>query len=215
MSDEGKEQDLLEFRYLLGAPLAALIEAERQAAIATTEFIKEIGFQPVSSGQEKSQLPANASTPSAEQSIKELGFNFGNLRMITFLYSSRDDKGVQKINTIQIPLLSLIPIPMLQIKQANFEFYAEISEIRPGEILKSDDQGNPTPIPLEPQPVTLMTKMGIAPREKVRHRYQRRNMKVNLTVERSDMPSGLLQLHNLMPQMIQVSSGQDIQDKQE
>jgi hypothetical protein len=100
---------------LIGAPLAALVDAESQAARATAQFIRTVGFEQMG--------PAG----SAEGQTSETDLSdFGKLKMVTFRYDRPVAKNDSQTYKIQVPLLSLVPIPALQIKDAELEFYARI-----------------------------------------------------------------------------------------
>lgn len=86
---------------LLGAPLSAVVEAEAIAARATADFIKEVGF----TGQ------GDAADP-----------DFGKVRTVFFEYERVLVDGTQQTVKIEVPLLSLIPIPSLQVQEANIRF---------------------------------------------------------------------------------------------
>ena len=100
------DQTALSLYELIGAPLHALINAERQAAQATSEFIREVGFEGSTNGSDE---------------------DYGELRMLTFTFSRPDpSRGENQQYEVQVPLLSLLPIPALQIKDAELEYYAKI-----------------------------------------------------------------------------------------
>jgi Protein of unknown function (DUF2589). len=49
------------------------------------------------------------------------------IRFVTFSFTVQD-LGRTKVRTIRVPLLSLLPIPLLQIDQVEYEFYAKVNE---------------------------------------------------------------------------------------
>lgn len=108
-----EENKLVDFRELLAGPLLATIHADFTTAKQFMEFITEYGF-------EKNQT---AETEASDALSK--------LRMITFVYSRYNPQTAQEEEfRLQVPALSLIPLPMLQIDYAEFEFnirvYAEM-----------------------------------------------------------------------------------------
>ncbi len=108
----------LPLHHLVGAPLLALVQAQTQAAQATTEFIEEIGFKkpPTSEGSDGSV--ANLETES-----------FGELRMVTFNYQKPNEFGDLEEYSVQIPLLSLVPIPAIQIKDAELDYTIKVTDV--------------------------------------------------------------------------------------
>jgi len=91
----------LQLSELLGAPMCAIVEAEAQAARATAEFIKEVGF-----------VGAGDATSS----------DYGDARMVSFSYMRRDANGAETKASLQIPLLTLVPIPAIQVAEATIDF---------------------------------------------------------------------------------------------
>lgn len=86
---------------LLGAPMAAIVQAEAIAAKATADFIKEVGF-----------------TNENDSSDPE----FGTVRNISFSYNRINADGSSDITSISVPLLTIIPIPSIQVAEAEIEF---------------------------------------------------------------------------------------------
>lgn len=89
------------FDNLIGAPLGACISAQQQAAQTTMDFIKMMGF---------------------EESDSEKEDSFGKARMICFEYNTPQGK-----TAIKVPLLSIIPVPYLQIDNVDIEFTADVT----------------------------------------------------------------------------------------
>lgn len=97
----------LPFRELLGILVGDLIVAETQAAKASADFLREAGFL----------------------GGKGASDDWGKLRFVTFSFEVEDPNG-KKVRTVRVPLLSLLPIPLQQIDQAEYEFYAKVNEVR-------------------------------------------------------------------------------------
>ncbi|GMQ28706.1 DUF2589 domain-containing protein [Algoriphagus confluentis] len=92
---------------LLGAPLAAVVQAEAIAAKATAEFIQEVGFSKTSTSSEE---------------------DFGEVRNIIFSYQKVEADGSSKTAKIAVPLLTIIPIPSLKVAEAEIEFDLALSQ---------------------------------------------------------------------------------------
>src|SRR5439155_11165165 len=88
---------------IIGAPLVAIVQAQIQAARATVEFIEKVGF--ITEGEHKAS---------------EL--DIGSLRMAEFRYSKLDENGKTAEFVAKIPVLSLVPIPGIQVKNAKISF---------------------------------------------------------------------------------------------
>ena len=94
---------------LISQPLVSTLEADCQTAQRFVEFITEYGLEEV----DNVTLPGE-STPS-------------KLKMITFVYRQVDPVDRQeKLFQVQVPLISLIPLPLLQIERAEFDFNIRI-----------------------------------------------------------------------------------------
>jgi uncharacterized protein DUF2589 len=160
----------LPFRELLGTLLGGLIVAETHAAKATADFLREVGFVGDGHGDD----------------------HWGELRFVTFSFKVEGLNG-EETRTVRVPLLSLLPIPLQQIDQAEYEFFAKVNEVkkiqpapRKKYELGSSAYGLAQPLvdlecevaPYSAEPVS--TKKGAAP-----------SVRVKLTMRQADLPAGL------------------------
>lgn len=99
----------VDFGSLIGAQLSALIEAEAEGAEKSAEYIENVGFEKQADGTLK-------------------------LRMVVFEMPRRDVDGVVRTHSIQVPVLTLVPIPLLTIEEAELEFDLLIEDIRSEEV---------------------------------------------------------------------------------
>src|SRR5262245_29108466 len=113
------DKEILSLYQLIGAPLMAVVQAEAQAAQASADFIKEIGFE------RKLPSAAVADKPEDTRSLQE-GGNFRDLTMLQFKHDVRGSDGVVRTHQMNVPVLSLFPIPLLQVKDAEFDFAIRI-----------------------------------------------------------------------------------------
>lgn len=95
---------------LIGSPLAALVQAEARAAMTTAEFIEEVGFR-------------------VEENESDGAKRDPRLRMARFRYTKPGVNGEPAEFTVEVPLLSLMPIPALQIKEATVGLVARITDL--------------------------------------------------------------------------------------
>ncbi|MFN0200532.1 MAG: DUF2589 domain-containing protein [Bacteroidia bacterium] len=163
----------LPFGEILAGPMLALIQADTIAAQASAEFIENVGFV---NGQ--------------------AGDNFGAMRMITFTYQKQAIGEAPQTVTIQVPLLSLIPIPLLQVKDAQIDFGVEISDTQSSGLARSQ---------LRTVGGDLLyldgnrTAMSAILREQTDSRIQ---LKMKVTFAQADVPSGLARLFQVIDQSI-------------
>jgi len=193
------QKDAQSLYQLLGAPLYALIEAETYAANATADFIERVGFEPP---------PTEGDEPSAPGHL-------GKLRTLTFRQERRAEDGQGIAYRVEVPLLSLLPIPALQIKEADLEFYVKIINIQqnsragPKRIRQPDDKGKeddatrsqrvPTPPLLDMKAMLGRGQPNAPNRPESAFDMQ---VHIKIKVAQADPPAGLARLFNLMEQSI-------------
>ena len=108
----------LDLHELIGATLISIVRADTEAAKATLDFIKTVGF-----------IPSEAEEETAE--VDQTTIEAGQLRMAEFRYQKLDENNETSQFVASVPILSLVPIPGLQIKEAKLAFSAKISDIIP------------------------------------------------------------------------------------
>ncbi len=96
----------ISFASLVGAQLTALIEAEAEAAETSAEFIENVGFE------------------------KDPNTGVMKLRSVTFEMLRRDVDGKTRKHLISVPVLTLVPIPLLTIEEADLEFDLTVETIK-------------------------------------------------------------------------------------
>lgn len=161
---------------IIGAPLLALVQGETQAAQATARFIQEIGFE------------------QSEGADGEL--EYGNLKVFTFRYTKADVGGNLIQLEVEIPVLSIIPIPAIQIREAEIDFAVEINSIveldAPTAINVARISGEDSS--LEPKMVAF--KAGIARED------SKSAMRIRIKAGQADTPVGLLTIFRVLDQGI-------------
>ena len=165
-----EQQSNLSLHELLGSTLTSIIDAQKKSLEVTKNFIEEFGF-----GTDKKSD------------------DWGELKTVTFQYSN--DKGKKEVS---VPLLSLFPIPMLKIKDAEIDFDLKISSIKK-EPLKKED--NDTLTDEEESIKKVVIRGAIAPssrlsQQKLSSGTAQISVKVNLVEE--DLTPGLNNFYNLM-----------------
>jgi hypothetical protein len=187
---------------LLGAPLYALIEAETYAAEATADFIERVGFESAAGGTQ------------GDGSAR----NLGRLRTLSFQQERRDTRGRAASYKVEVPLLSILPIPALQIREAELEFFVKIVDmVQQGQRRRSsnretapDAEPNQPADPAGRSPITesgrvdFKTMMGRGQTGGERPSRSGLDMQVHVKIKvaQADTPAGLSRLFNLMEQSI-------------
>ena len=88
----------------LGAMLSAVVEAQRQAARATVEFVEEIGLE---------ETPVDGSRP---------------LRTVQIRYAKLNENFESAEYVLDVPLLSMVNVPTVAVKEATVVFDWEVTE---------------------------------------------------------------------------------------
>lgn len=101
-----QELQSIPFRHLIGAPLTAIVQAQAQAAQTTIEFIERVGFTP------------DASDPT----------KLGRTPTVKFEYNKVSENGTLKDASLEMPVLSIVPIPFIRIESTEINFTANITE---------------------------------------------------------------------------------------
>lgn len=164
---------------LLGAPMTAVVEAEAQAARATADFIKEVGF----TGTGDITNPA-----------------LGDVRMVNFNYSRRNaDGSLQKVS-MEVPLLSLVPIPAVQVAEATIDLDVLLTSV-------SNKTETTTPAGNAAPSLKILKRQEFALKGILSKKEQpgtapttttRLNMQVQIKLRQADLTHGMVQLLNLM-----------------
>ncbi len=193
---------------LIGATLVAIVEADAQAARATLDFIETVGFIP----------PRNEQT--GEDNV-----DAGKLRMADFKYRKLDHNNELAEFTASVPVLSLVPIPSLQVKDAKFKFAAQITDIaQTNKATPAPSAAASTATPavsraalatnisrlsivdrLQPLKYDLVAKPVASSGAKDQEMRGSFHLEVEVTMGQADLPLGLEKLFGMMDQAIRDS----------
>ena len=193
------DQSALSLYQLLGAPLYALIQAETYAAHATAGFIEEMGFE----------APQKSPEGNADKN------DLGKLRTLTFKQERRGADGQAVSYKVEVPLLSLLPIPALQIQEAELEFFVKIVDTVKQKTLEKDVQTEVIEKVNEKQPpgskhvpipgyLDMKALLGRGQPNAPRSPESAFDMQVHIKIKvaQADTPAGLSRMFNLLEQSI-------------
>lgn len=90
---------------LFALPLTALVEADAYGSKVFLEFLQTFAFEP---------------------SVDGGSDNYGRLRTVTFYYTATNSTGAIQPMRVEIPWISLVPLPLLSIRDAHMEFEVEV-----------------------------------------------------------------------------------------
>ena len=193
-----KQQAALSLYQLVGAPLHALIEAETFAANATLDFIERVGFAPQT-------REAESAGPAHE--------DIGKLRTISFQQERRTAEGEPETYKVEVPLLSILPIPALQVKEAELEYFVKIVELVPRkeryflrktnqdaeeQEAASKDESPRVPLPAHPPDMKALLGRGQPGAPLAPDSAFDMQVHIKIKVAQADPPAGLGRLFSLM-----------------
>ena len=157
------------------APLEAVIQADIDLSERITQFIMNYGFE---DWHEKGKMP--------------------KLKMVSFSY--RNEQG--KIVVFSLPVLSLIQLPLLRIKDAHFDMKVKMitvdieEDVQPPSLLNDADDSKPK-LPQRQSGI----KAFLTPSTSSNMETMKSNMKVRLNMIDGDMPGGIIQLLAMMSEI--------------
>ena len=185
MMNKGQtSSQIMELKDLISAPLVATIDADSISSRRYLSYVLEFAF---------------------EDYDPQTG-TVGDIRYLEFSYQNATIEGT-KTQTIKIPVLTLIPLPLLQVKEACFDFDIQIIDAvstdenatfcmrRTGQSDTEDtqdkgDEGLKLRVVMAPATTTNSKKSFSS-------RSLNANMKVNVKMQQADMPGGLMKFLNL------------------
>jgi len=95
-----KRLEALPLSELLGSLLEAVVDAQARAARATVDFVEEVGFE------------------STEDGLK--------LRTVSLRFTKKDENGEPAEFEVEVPLLAMVNVPSLAVKQAKLSFSYDV-----------------------------------------------------------------------------------------
>ncbi len=100
----------IDFSALIGGPLVAAVKAQMEAALASVDFIKQVGFE---------ENTSQSGTGGGQQNT-----SVSTVRYVEFTYE-RNGQDV----TLKVPILSIVPVPFVRIESIDIEFLANITAV--------------------------------------------------------------------------------------
>lgn len=184
---------VMELKDLISGPLVATIDADSISARRYLKYLLELAFE----------------------SYDEETGEVGKMRTLDFTYRNYDVGGM-RLQRISIPLLTLVPLPLLQVKEADFDFDIQIVDALSADTdaafsLKNGavPDGNAAP-----EGVKLRVSMASAVVEgSTRSTTQQSltaNMKVKVKMQQADMPGGLSNLLHLTTNNLQIEEVEEL-----
>ena len=172
---------VMDLHQLIAAPLLATVDADSLAARRYLDYLCTVAFE----------------------SYDRQSGRTGPLRMLRFSYNSSDATGRRR-RQVAVPLLSLVPLPLLHVQEAEFDFDINIMDaVSTREQEQFSFKEGRTVAPADDEPGDgLRIRASLAPqqsggREAAAQRSLTANMKVHVKMGQAGMPGGLSRLLNL------------------
>jgi hypothetical protein len=185
-----------DLEHLFAAPLAAVLHADFMAARQFAEHLEAYGF-----------VPPEPRRDGAETDREHLG----ELRMVSFSFDQMEGpRPVRRV--MRVPALSLIPLPLLQVRRAELTYGVRVlsarrrAEKKPLRLLKERaDAGLSEPAPYAWRAM-LAAGDPSATTSSPRAPHLESNVHVKVEIAQADIPAGLNKLFALMGENVQVRS---------
>lgn len=184
----------MELKDLISGPLVATIDADTISTRRYLSYLYELAFE----------------------SYDPITGKVGKLRALEFNYRTSDSFGVHN-HKVSIPLLTLVPLPLLQVKEADFDFDIQIIDAVSADknatfSLKNPEGGSTSQDDLS-EGLRLRVSMAasnIEAGEEVKRRQGlSANMKVKVKMRQADMPGGLSNLLSLTTNSLQIEEAEE------
>jgi hypothetical protein len=127
MPNPGQELASIDFESMLGGPLVAVVNAQAQSAIATVNFIKEVGFKKKSDDQD----------PEEAETEEPINVKFKYQKEVQ-PYDPGDPsasppvpptKATFEPHVLEVPILTMLPIPYIRMDLTTVDFNAKITSV--------------------------------------------------------------------------------------
>ncbi|MFW5570302.1 MAG: DUF2589 domain-containing protein [Prevotella sp.] len=188
---------VMELKDLISGPLVATIDADSISSRRYLNYLLDLTFESYDRKTGKA----------------------GKMRTLDFTYQTQDVGGPHT-QRISIPLLTLVPLPLLQVKEADFDFDIQIVDAlsADNDAAFSLKNGSSPEEEESTEGVKLRVSMAQASREGKTTEGVRKsltaNMKVKVRMQQADMPGGLSNLLHLTTSNVQSESVDETEGKE-
>lgn len=184
MTEEKRVSRVLGLNDMISGPLLAFIDAEVAATLKYVDFIRNFFDGKDSRGKDITDA-----------------YKFGQLRTVSFRYQRHGAHTVEEVE-MHVPLLSLVPLPVLELVEAKFEFGLHIIAAEENRSASSNGPqsgmqraiaaGEPESQPSQHLKLhTMLAPQRNGSSVDGRAPHNETNMQVSLHVKHGDLPSGL------------------------
>lgn len=186
-----RSSQVMELKQLIAGPLVATIDADSLSARRYLDYLFEIAFESYDRKTGKT----------------------GKLRMLTFTCNASE--GGNRKQQVSIPMLTLMPLPLLQVKEAEFDFDIKILDavtekeeetfsLEKGKAIQPGQEGSSGFC----MRASLAPKQGEGSSNSSVQQGLSANMKVHVKMQQADMPGGLANLLHLTANNVQLEENE-------
>lgn len=176
---------------IIAAPILATVDADFQAARKFVDYIQEFGFTRVG---------------------RKSG-DFGDLKMVRFAFPEQTPDGGVRTKVMQLPELSLVPLPILQVDKADYSFGIRIissEDVKP--VGRLDLLGKPETLP-DPNRYRWAAMLAPPARQKSGELqpdadpHINANVQAQISVRVGDVPAGISRILALLGSDVMILNG--------
>lgn len=177
---------------LIGAPMTAAVEAQALAAQSSVNFIRTVGFK----------------NPDQNDSDDEESTGWGDTRYVEFTYTTREtDEDTPREAKVNVPLLTIVPIPYLRIDDMTIDFTSKITEEMIHKKDEKTDVKSDSSLNVEYKKFLSPVKVGFKSSLSVKHsssssttnRYKTEHtININVRAVQDDIPGGMSRVLDLL-----------------
>ena len=208
----------LDFSNIIGGPLSAAVEAQRDSAAATLAFISQVGFAPNSvdiaklrglestaaAKESTAATTPNEANKKAAVTARQIANDFnlqieskatGDVRYVSFNYDLAREDATNNKGQIKVPILTIVPIPYLSITSIDVDFSAKITEAYSYESERTLQHG------VSYRSRSARFRSGYASKYSSKYKANHEamfDMKVHVHAENIDMPAGLSRILGIL-----------------
>ncbi|MBO7618753.1 MAG: DUF2589 domain-containing protein [Bacteroidales bacterium] len=182
---------VMELQQLIAGPLVSTIEADALSTKRYLDILQAIAF---------------------EDEVRDGKLIGRKLRTLSFSYTETNADGHRQ-KVVSIPLLTLVPLPLLQIQEADFDYDINILDAVSSNIDESFnygkgriEQGGKTVKPMRLR-ATLATTGGSGNTSGQTEQKLSANMKVHVKMRQTDVPAGLANMLRLTASNLLIEDG--------
>ncbi|MTI32111.1 DUF2589 domain-containing protein [Xanthovirga aplysinae] len=187
MANPNEQLASIPFGTLIGDPLKATVEAQAIAARSTVDFINDVGFKTITNNKETTK----------------------EVRYVSFTYKKRDTTGTEQTFQVDVPVLTIVPIPFIRINEFNLNFKAKITSIETEQTKKSNSLAMDASISASAKYLFFKANMNASVSSKKDSsstkdsRYSTEyTMDINVHAQQDDIPAGLSRMLNILEDQV-------------